>query len=549
MPIHSDKVVRIYEQPLPEGCARGTLGRERGKKPAGEWERVLAIDLSGVYYGCRAVLPRMLERGSGRIVNVAPIAGKEGRLREGRAMIATMGSRGEWAGRWTRRRLARTALPLTPLLAGCAPGSGSDAAQAGAVRAPAQPVTVTFWHAWHAARVPLVEKILADFHQRHPTIHVEPTVMTPGLEVLQKLQTAAAGGTPPDTYQHWRSDLPLLAELGVPRALDSLVKADKFDLTQFYDSEVESSHVRGRLLGIPAIAHNVPGLVYYGRQQAQAESLDLDKSPPKTWEELEAAARRLVKRDGDGLSHLGMPVSVNYPMLRSWAGANEQAPLLSPDGKKALLAEPRFVETVQWLIDFRKNVNGGREAQVGATQRIGAGPANSPITTGRQAMLLTNGGVWYLIRTAAPDFDMGMFLIPTKRGAKLTLPAMYRSWNYGISGAARQPDASWLFLKYFGADDAAAGWFFVQQQHPSPVKRVNDHPDLRQGNPQWDVVQRYLASARTEPVLPVDAEIERSLSEDLAAIDQEKVAPAQGLKAAAERVQFILDGYWARAGK
>jgi len=46
--------------------------------PPGEWERVLAIDLSGVYYGCRAVLPHMLERGSGRIVNVASIAGKEG---------------------------------------------------------------------------------------------------------------------------------------------------------------------------------------------------------------------------------------------------------------------------------------------------------------------------------------------------------------------------------------------------------------------------------------------------------------------------------------
>lgn len=46
--------------------------------PDGEWEKVIGIDLSGVYYGCRAVLPHMLERGSGRIVNVASIAGKEG---------------------------------------------------------------------------------------------------------------------------------------------------------------------------------------------------------------------------------------------------------------------------------------------------------------------------------------------------------------------------------------------------------------------------------------------------------------------------------------
>ena len=43
-----------------------------------EWHQVLDIDLTGVFLGCRAVLPPMLEAGSGRIVNVASIAGKEG---------------------------------------------------------------------------------------------------------------------------------------------------------------------------------------------------------------------------------------------------------------------------------------------------------------------------------------------------------------------------------------------------------------------------------------------------------------------------------------
>jgi 3-oxoacyl-[acyl-carrier protein] reductase len=46
--------------------------------PDGEWEKVVGIDLSGVYYGCRAVLPHMIARQRGRIVNIASIAGKEG---------------------------------------------------------------------------------------------------------------------------------------------------------------------------------------------------------------------------------------------------------------------------------------------------------------------------------------------------------------------------------------------------------------------------------------------------------------------------------------
>ena len=43
-----------------------------------EWRRVLAIDADGVFFCNRAVLPGMIERGYGRIVNIASIAGKEG---------------------------------------------------------------------------------------------------------------------------------------------------------------------------------------------------------------------------------------------------------------------------------------------------------------------------------------------------------------------------------------------------------------------------------------------------------------------------------------
>ena len=43
-----------------------------------EWKRVLAINADGVFFCNRAVIPGMVERGYGRIVNLASIAGKEG---------------------------------------------------------------------------------------------------------------------------------------------------------------------------------------------------------------------------------------------------------------------------------------------------------------------------------------------------------------------------------------------------------------------------------------------------------------------------------------
>ncbi len=43
-----------------------------------EWRRVFAINADGVFFCNRAAVARMEERGYGRIVNVASIAGKEG---------------------------------------------------------------------------------------------------------------------------------------------------------------------------------------------------------------------------------------------------------------------------------------------------------------------------------------------------------------------------------------------------------------------------------------------------------------------------------------
>lgn len=42
------------------------------------WNRHLAINLTGTFYCTRAALPQMIERGWGRVINVASIAGKTG---------------------------------------------------------------------------------------------------------------------------------------------------------------------------------------------------------------------------------------------------------------------------------------------------------------------------------------------------------------------------------------------------------------------------------------------------------------------------------------
>lgn len=46
--------------------------------PVDEWRKVVELDLNAVFYCSQAVVPEMVERNYGRIVNIASIAGKEG---------------------------------------------------------------------------------------------------------------------------------------------------------------------------------------------------------------------------------------------------------------------------------------------------------------------------------------------------------------------------------------------------------------------------------------------------------------------------------------
>ena len=67
----------------PLGILVNAAGILDGYAPADEltpavWERVIGINLTGTFFGCRRALVDMLPRGAGRIVNIASVAGLVG---------------------------------------------------------------------------------------------------------------------------------------------------------------------------------------------------------------------------------------------------------------------------------------------------------------------------------------------------------------------------------------------------------------------------------------------------------------------------------------
>jgi 3-oxoacyl-[acyl-carrier protein] reductase len=46
--------------------------------PVAEWQEVMQVNLNGLFYCCREIVPLMRDAGYGRIVNIASVAGKDG---------------------------------------------------------------------------------------------------------------------------------------------------------------------------------------------------------------------------------------------------------------------------------------------------------------------------------------------------------------------------------------------------------------------------------------------------------------------------------------
>ena len=453
---------------------------------------------------------------------------------------------------WTRRRVAGAMASLaTTVLAACrtqAPTAPSGVAGSEQpVKAPSTNPAVVMWHPWDQHRKAIVDEIVERFQKQYPTIQIQQElVLLWQREAVDKLVAAFAGGVGPDVTMLYADYLPFFAENETLSPLDTYLRRDRVSRDTWYQADIDGCTLDGKTWLLPHVLPNMPWIIYTDKSHLETVGLDFDKEPPATWADFEEAARKLLVVEAGKLVRMGFFMAINSaPVFETWLGTRKLA-AFSPDARKATFGDSGAVETLQWMVDFRNRVNGGKaiQDQIGSIARFPSPGQAQTNPSGNEAMI--QGTIQYAeLWVRLPEFRMGMFgVMPPVKGAEMALPHR-QAWGVGMSNQSKVKDAAWLVVKKFTAEEDGGGYLQLRQNRLSPIRKMNEHPDYRKNNPYLDRFIKVLEARWTRPAAYVPDEVMRIYTNALNEVHNEQKNARQALTEAAAQAQAVLDQYWA----
>jgi multiple sugar transport system substrate-binding protein len=166
----------------------------------------------------------------------------------------------------------------------------------------------------------LLNEVLADFMQQYPSIQVR---FEPVPEYATKLQTDLAAGSAADVFYVDSLLAPDLMKRGLLLELDPYIQQDKVDTADFYPNLLRAFQWQGKTYGLPKDWSSLA--LVWNADLARADGID---TPPATWDELKAAARRLTDTSKQEFGAVTPPELPRFGAFVYQAGGR----LLSEDG-------------------------------------------------------------------------------------------------------------------------------------------------------------------------------------------------------------------------
>ena len=415
--------------------------------------------------------------------------------------------------------------------AACVPGTAGQSSSSSA------PVTMEVWHPWDAAREPFFKQVVVDFQKLHPNITVNAVTTASDVLGPKYLAATAAGTAPPIAYLE-RQDYLLYALKKIIDPLDALAKQEKISLTEYYEGDIKNGTYQGKLYLLPAYVGSGRSLLWRNKKLFADAGLDPNK-PPVTWDEFEAAERKLTVKDGTELKRVAI-TGDNFKRTLYSAGGK----WVTDDGRTLTFHNGPGPDAIDWVKRRVDSIYGGNAARSAFAAARPAPTQRGGFFTGEVAMTGGHHGILFDASQYAKDLQMGVSAQPVMRPEFPPAVAEFYA-GYGITAGTKTPSQAMQFVKYVSYEDAGVGWFFRQQLRPSPIKKQNQHPDLRKLNPDWDT----MLTAMTKDVGIANTGADRDIDPLTTAVFNDvlngKQVSRQGLTEAAAAGQQKVNAFWA----
>ncbi|MGW4979045.1 ABC transporter substrate-binding protein [Streptomyces mirabilis] len=337
--------------------------------------------------------------------------------------------------------------------------------------------TINLWHAWSApGEIAGVKALVAGFEKAHPNIHVNIVANMTDDKINQALRSG--GDKAPDVISSFTTNnVGKFCSSGALVDLNPFFKKAGIDpATTFPKAMNEYTQFDGNRCTAPLLG-DAYGL-YYNKDAFKKAGIS---SPPKTWSEFEADAKKLTVSKGDSYSQLGF-----MPNYHGWESTTEHyfgqfsPTYFDSSGKSNLAKDPAFTAgfTLQKkLVDEL----GGYQKLEKYRSKLGDewGPKH-PFHTGQVAMQLD--GEWRLgmAEEAKPDFEIGVAPLPVPDDRADQYGKGYITGTIaGIAATSKKQNAAWELVKYMTTDtDAVVGFANAIHNVPSTLAALKS-PKLK----------------------------------------------------------------------
>ena len=184
------------------------------------------------------------------------------------------------------------------------------------------PVKIRFWHAFGGANQEAINNLTADYNASQEKYVVVPQFQGTYDDMLIKFRTTFASKDAPALVMN--NDVSTKAMINTKKIVPAYeyIDKEKYDLSKMVKSVANYYSVDGKLYSMP-LAASAP-LLYYNKDLFKKAGLD-PENPPRTYEQVLDAAKKLTMKDGAKTTQYGFTSKIEawfFEQLLAAQGGN-----------------------------------------------------------------------------------------------------------------------------------------------------------------------------------------------------------------------------------